>query len=660
MTATLSAVEVPVRLGRTSHVARGMLAGLAATAIVVLARSAGLLEGWLGLLVLGVALLAIPVSREFSRRIVVTGCIVLGWLPLVWWFPWPSWGIGHATVLLAAVVGALVGWVTGGADVGQRVATLVPRVRPVDAIPLIAAVGAAAVVLPWLTVPDADGALSLLLSGWDHSAHYDIVQMLRKHGAVIGVLGPAPLGDTWSYRAYPQGFHAVAATVMEVQAGAQAGAQPLGRPEEVLLYARTLGMLSVVTTTVLAAGFCAVPFLRRRPWAALPAVILSVGGVLLGPAGFALNDGFPNFALAVVLLACLPLLVLPIDRVVSPVHLAAIGGAIVGIAHGWVLLLSIALPVVAALGLPLRRRRFAARPTRRRLADVIGVLTVVGAGAALLMVARQPVTEVLTVPGAITAPPVKYLVSPAILAIVVCLVTAWRPPWAGPRRRSDVRVVAMAAVALIAVAVAGGIAALQLRAGLVLGYYFWKYAIGMAAFSIVLAALAVARLVPPRVHHASPVAWAGALVIGLGATQIYGVTVVQPDASWASPALEARSRLARAVASPAPFAASLWAAVESDPAPGGRHVLLLPAEVTGVHPATAGQWYNAVTGRWTDEANEELLKLLVPMTTVAERAGVAADVLTADPEAVVVVLPTDHAPVAELLPEELRTRLVSW
>jgi hypothetical protein len=647
---------VIVGAAATRFVLRGVLVGGLGAALVVLAWSAGLLQGWLGLVLLAVALLAIPTSRELARRVLVTGCIVLGWLPVAWWFPWPSSGVGHATVLLAGGVGVLLGWTVGGPDLRRRATRLVPRVRLADAVPLLATLGAVVVVLPWLTVPDADGALSLLLRGWDHSAHYDIVHMLREHGSVLGVLGPAPLGDTWSYGAYPQGFHAVAATLMEVQAGAA----PLGRPEEVLLYARTLGLITVLSATVLAAGVCAVPFLRRNPWLALPAAVLAVGGLLLGPAGFTLSDGFPNFALATVLLACIPLLVLPLDRVFSPVHLAAVGGAIVGVAHGWVLLLSVALPAAAVLLVPLRRQRYAADATARWLSGAIVALTAAASGAALLMVARQPVAEVLTVPGAITAPPVEFLVAPAVLAIAACLVTAWLPRWSGERRRADRRVVATAVVPLVGLAGAGAIAALQIRAGAPLGYYFWKYSIGVAALSIVLVAVVAARLVPPGIRRRPAAVRVASVVLAIGATQVFGATVLRADTWWASPAVQVRARLAEVVASPAPLAPMLWDAAEADLAPGLRHVLLLPGDVTGVHPATAGQWYNAVTARWTNEANEELRRLFAATATVAERADVAADVLTADTDSVVIVLPSERAAVAELLPEGLRGRVVSW
>jgi hypothetical protein len=181
----------------------------------------------------------------------------------------------------------------------------------------------------------------------------------------------------------------------------------------------------------------------------------------------------------------------------------------------------------------------------------------------------------------------------------------------------------------------------------------------MAVLSIVLVAIAVARLVPHRIHADRRV-WVASAVATVVLSQGYGVTVVVPDAFWTSPALEVSAKAAASASSPTVLATYLQQAAAADLAPGSRHVLITSWAETDVHPVTAGQWYNAVTGRWTDQANQALLMLFGPMDTAADRATVAVQVLTADPDAVVLVPPADHLGVLELVPAELRSRVLTW
>lgn len=666
MTATVAPPAGPMT-GRAAErgatwprVAEAGAAAALTAAAVLLARSAHLLDGWPALAVLVVVLLALPTSRELSRRMLIMGTLTLGWVPLLWWMPAP--GVGRASLLLAGVTAGLAAWVFSGPGRSARAGRLRPRVRAVDALPVGAGLAATFVVGPWLRPPSPDGALAMLMSGWDHSAHYDMVHMMRIHGAGIGTLGPAPLGDTWSYAQYPQGFHAVAATLMEIQA---VDVGPAGA--EVLLYSQVLGLLTVICTTVLAAGISALPRMRRRPLVAAPVVVVAVGAFLLGPGARLLSDGFPNFALATVLLACVPLLVVPLDRIPLPLHLAAIGGALVGIAHGWALLLAMALPAVVVLLVPGRRSRFRATRAAWLVGVAVVVATGVGVAVAVVMVAGQPVTEVLVIQGAVSAPELRLLIGPPLLAGLVCLVLAWRvrrhPVHRGP---DALRVVAMAAVPLVGLACALGIAALQLRAGFGLGYYFWKFAIAMAVVSLVIGAVAAAWLLPTRWGLMSrPVrAWAGAGVVTIAASQLYGLTVpttALPAVGLGSPGMAVRSDLARVADAPSPVTTQLFAGVDARLAPDQRHVFLVhPADV-GANPVTAGQWYNALSGRWTDQSNEVLKLLFAPTGTPQEVAQVAAAVLAGHADTVVIVDPARIGEVRAAIGDEaLTTGVLSW
>ena len=108
-------------------------------AVVALAIVGVQMQGWLprgvvaGCGVLGA--LAIPASRELSRRIAIVLATSLGWAPLVWLVDWPTGELTRFGGVTALVWGCLVGWVARG-PVRERAAALVPRIRTVDAVAL--------------------------------------------------------------------------------------------------------------------------------------------------------------------------------------------------------------------------------------------------------------------------------------------------------------------------------------------------------------------------------------------------------------------------------------------------------------------------------------------------------------------------------------------
>src|SRR5690349_20076866 len=77
-------------------------------------------------------MLALPTARHLSRRLLLTGSILLAWTPLLWWLPLGVAGVLRTDVLLGAGAGAIVVWV-GAGPWRDRARRLVPRVRTVDA-----------------------------------------------------------------------------------------------------------------------------------------------------------------------------------------------------------------------------------------------------------------------------------------------------------------------------------------------------------------------------------------------------------------------------------------------------------------------------------------------------------------------------------------------
>ena len=170
--------------GGTQRATPSRIAGRAAGAVLAAAAVIGLdalalWQGPTGVVVVTAALLALPVARDLAARVALTGVVVLGWWPLTWWVVAPDRpsriGLG-----LAVVVGALAWYVAGNPTRNLR--RLVPRVAPTDATWLTAGAVTAWLHLPWLRPGSAAGALQLMASGWDHSAHYNITAMQRTFG----------------------------------------------------------------------------------------------------------------------------------------------------------------------------------------------------------------------------------------------------------------------------------------------------------------------------------------------------------------------------------------------------------------------------------------------------------------------------------------------
>lgn len=621
-----------------------VLAALVAGVVAALLVAGGALRGWPLLVLLVAGLLLVPVARDLPARVLLTGFFVLGWWPLTWWLPWRA-PVGHVALGAALLAAGLAAAVAGGPGRRARARRLLPRARPVDALLAVVAGVVAALRWPWWGARSADSALGLLLAGWDHSAHFDITEMIRRHGTVMHWLGPAPLGDTWSYTRYPQGFHTLAATVVE----ALAGPTPGDPRTEVLRYVQALGVLDVVGAVVLAAALLALPWLRARAWLAAPAVALATSTLVLGPGAHLLQDGFPNFALGTVLLAGLAPLVVGSPRVPDPVRLAAVGGALVGIAHTWALLLVVALPTVLLLLVPWRPERWHASRRAWVVSVVVVVATAAAGFVAVVMVSGASLTDVLVIGGAITAPPLRWTAGLLALAGVGCLaaaVRAWRvrrdpgrPVSIG--RGELARVAGLGLVVAVSAALAAWVAAVQLESG-GLGYYFWKLTIAIGVAAATTAGLAGATLVlewvPGPVGRRLALAGVAA---GVVVTQGYGVTaprtaVPAPVAAGPGWAVAQQARdIAAAV--PGPAVARLWAAA-TDPAPEGRRLVVLGGDLSPTERISLGQWYNALTGRWTDEANELLFAVTAPTGTGAELAALAGGVL-GDPATVLLVPP---------------------
>lgn len=589
--------------------------------------------------VVGAALLvlALPTSRILSRRIVLGGSLLLGLIPLLWWVPLPLGGLGRAGLLLALLVGGLAAWlvVGGRRDVPRRARALLPRIAPVDTVPLLATAASAAVVSSWFRARTGPAALAALLPGWDNSAHVDMVEMLLRHGVTVDRLGAAPLGETWQFADYPQGYHAVVATLIEAM-----GVPPLTDPGAALVgYLHAEAWIVVLLGGLLAAAVCSLPTLRRRPAVALPAAALLVAGFVTGPGASAFAGGFPNFVFAAALAACLPLLVASMPRVAIPLHVAAMGALLVGVADSWILLLAVAAPAAAVLAFPATRVRW--RASRRRWWQT-GIVLGIAALAVLVPVnvlSGLSAGATLVIPGGIQDADPALAVAVAFAAIALCLLGTARAPHAW-----------LALVPSTGLAAATALGAWQLHSAGSLSYYFYKLLIGVELVSL---AVVVVGLSQVRLGTAAPgvrttgrrFARRAATVIAatLAAAQVTGFTLTGHHEYSAAPT------------PPAPFSSTLDAAALRVDTP--RVTVLLAT--SPVSQLNAQQWYLALTGRWTTAANDEATRTLLAPGT--DEAGTVAALLDGDRTAVVLVDPSRLAAVRQAAgTAERARRVLSW
>ncbi len=610
--------------------------GAVVAGAVLALRLEGLLRGNLALTVALLLVLLVPTSRLLSRRILLAGAYSAGLVPALWWLPLPLGSVGRAGLLLAALAGGTTGWLLFGGAGGlrPRARSLLPRLAPVDALPLAAAAVTTWVTRAWIRVPDGATALAALLPGWDNSAHFDMVHMIRMRGLTVDRLGAAPGGEAWQFDQYPQAYHAVVATLMELF-----GSPSLATPgAELVAFTRAQAWLLVLLAAMLAAAVCSLPRLRRNPGLALVAAVLLVAAFVVGPGGAGIAEGFPNFVFACALTACVPLLVATVPRVPLPWHVAAIGGLLAGVAGAWVLMLVVAGPAAAVLLLPTRRSRW--RATRRAwtATGVALAATVVGVLAPLHVLGGLDAGTVLVTPGGISAPETGLVVALALGAAALCLWPS-RPGSALGRH-------AVAPIAGLTAAVV--LAWWQLHNAGQLSYYFFKLLTGVELTSLAVAALALTGLGratagdghrPARTRKVS-----AAVLAAVAASQVTGFTGTG-SAHFAVPTGATTVGSALVAASEVPIEAS-------------RATLLA---AVGVHPLNAQQWYLALTGRWTQRANTDAGALLDDAGLPRDLPTVVRTLLDQHDGAVILVDPVQLETAREAAGSaERRALVVGW
>lgn len=570
-----------------------LAAGAAVAVAVGALRTTGVLEGFPALVVAFLLVLALPSSRLGARRLLIAAGCAAGLLPALWWWDLPLGALGRIGLLLAALAGAVTTvllW-RGPGGLRSQMRLLVPGWRTVDLAIAAAGVLGAVACRGLLTVRGGAESLAALQPAWDNSAHVDMVLMLRRGGAVIGSLGAAASGEGWKFADYPQGYHAIVASLVELLGSPAPGAVA----DELVLYVRAQGFILATIAVILVAGLCALPRAPRRP-ATVTLASAGVAGVfLLGPGASAFTSGFPNFVLGCAMGAAALLLAVTMPKVVLPAQLAALGGLLVGVAQSWILLLVLALPAAALVALPPRRAAWRGTRPAYVACAVVVLLTLAGLAQAVFTLRRLEAAEVLVIPGGIAAPDAGLLLA---VILAACAVPLMRAP--GRTSRAG-RVAVVPGAGLLAAAT---LAAWQVVTSGELSYYFWKLFLGVTLVAAVALAVGVvgrpwSATRPGAVRRSDR--WRTAVAVAAGCAgllQMHGLTGRSTGELLVTP-----GQLAQAEA--------VLRAADTAMATGAQDAVVVRADGLA-HPVNTQQWLLALTGTWTTQADRWATELLGP------------------------------------------------
>lgn len=617
------------------HRMLGASAGLIVFAAVLSLGQSGMLQGWWLLALAALAVLAVPTSRYLSWRIIISGALFFGAVPLLWWIRlpegFPSWG--H--LLLAVVLGGLAGWVLSEVSPTRALKGLVPTASKADYLILVAAALASLALAPYFLVSTGPQALGVLLTSWDNSSHFNMYNMLRSHGTVIPLAGLSGTGHSWSFLEYPQGFHAAVATMADLAVGGEQGTLA----KELVAYSRLSSLVSVASAVMVTAGITSLPWIRKRPLVSAPFVVLVITAWSFGTAAHATFFAFQNFLLGVALLACLMLIAAFAESLGRPVVFAAAAATVMGIANTWSLLLLLAAPALLLALFPWVRDRW--QTTRTAWVFNLGTTVLVFVG--LMLVAQQisriGTGDVVTALGKIQSSTHGVEIATLLVAIASSLLLVHGSPvqfFTGKgNRHAAARLILVPAVGLILVIAFG---AYQIATSGKVTYYSLKLALAVELILPVVACVTVTALVDRWLTTHKYVHPRGLAVMSvltaLASTQVFGLTV--PDTTPLgveplAPYQQGMSTISTRTKANVPGADELILAAEAHTAAQGDAIFVTNSDQ--IDPLLAASWYLALTSTNNENTNRITGGLRSLYGGYSKNlVGAAEDVLGSDPQ----------------------------
>lgn len=491
-------------------------------AAVIILRQSEILAGKPALLLMAGLLLAVPSSSLLSRRIFLNLLIFMGLVPLIWWVPERLIGIDHGSIVLALSAGCLGAWICVGGSAGRRLRELLPKFQGIDLVPLFGAALSAAALWTMLWVSNSADALSLFLTRWDYQSHFNIFGMLREHGGVIPVIPRISPGVGWGFAEYPQGFHALVATLAELR---ERGVSALDL--ELTSFMRMQSIVGILTVTLVLSGLCSISLVRRRGMILAPILALTAAVWIYGPGSIPMYEGFANFYLACGMAVSAAIVVVLFSRRMPAVGMAALSAALIGVFNNWFVLATLfAVPLAFFAWKNVANIRLASK--RRRLTGAIWFL-IATVGCLLPLVQAGPVIAqsavVVNAPGGIAQPDMGVAIASISLVLFLGICSVSRGAHLPLGR--DQLLSSLAALGVVfPVLLSVGLAVSQVQQNGEIAYYFYKYLVAVMLFALPAAALALATLATSR-HEPfwsrQPTRVKAALgLLAVSATQVFG------------------------------------------------------------------------------------------------------------------------------------------
>lgn len=603
---------------------------------VVLVRASGGLSGWGYLLALGASLLLVPTARAFSQRVLFSVAALAGLAPIMWWVTGPLPGLNRGSVILGIAAAAFAGSAVLTLLKRQRLRTLLPQMQGVDALPLLGAAASLWAVQGFIAVRSAEQSLLLLTQSWDFAPHFNMYNMIRTHGSVLAVLPAAPDGGPWSAATYPQGFHSLMALLAEVVAGSKAG--DVG--QELVLFTRLVGVVSILGTLIVVAALTSLPVLRHNFFVSLPLVTIVATAWIIGPGAIPVFGAFPNFGLGVALcVACVA--VVQLRRVVPPATgTAVLILALIGVAHGWILLLVLCLPSVLVYAWHLLQHRTQLIKPVISFQVFLALLGVTALLAAIWQLRTMSAGEVLTTNGGIDRADSGVAILCIIMnAFVALAFYSRRKVGSAEARHGTLTSLHVLATPLFAAVLLIVLAVFQLVQSGVITYYFHKSFLAVEILAIICTVIGAAELWSPWLVAQSrrKTFMAASLLTALGATQFFGFPFTSLNEQGLKPTAHGS------------IAAHHQSALLAGEIPPMVHKMLGAARIqqdrTYIHvgfnnyfdPMLFSQWSLSLQGRWTNKI-EPALQMTRPLTEGPSKVPEAIDgILRSMPDVDVVV-----------------------
>lgn len=544
--------------------------------------------------------LALPLSRHLSGRLVAVGSIFFG-TSLAWWaVPVSVAPLSHG-VIQAASVGAVAGVVVTHRLASGRLLDLVPEVKALDVLPVIAAGATALFFRRPLLTQDVGNGLAMLVARWDNSSHAYLAGLMHDHGWLQPFLGASFDGTGWGFAEYPTGYHSAIASLMDLMVAP--GSVDRGATLLAFWHAVALVLVMVVAGTV--AALTATPIARQRPLAATVTGAALVAVFLFGPGFLPVADGHQNVPIAFFAFAMVCSAMLSAKRVWDPGAASVAVAGVVTAAGSWAPIGGLAALGGLALVFPLRWDRWKARRSDRLL-SLVAIMAGVAALLAIFRWATSGVTGsfLVSANGGVSPVPGNLLLTSAVAAFATLVIGAFVQTIQRPADGLASRIAILGLVPMGAMAFYASLAHQQIAAFGELRYYAVKLGVVacvLACVYVAFATLVLAPALPTTDAKSGLVRTGSAVAVALALQTAFGPGIATP---YLSGPLAPGSSAVASLSAQAEREVMMSILAATDTAPASSHVIVLSPKLGALNCARYTVALESMRGTYTLESSD--------------------------------------------------------